>query len=130
MLKETPKSLRLYFAFIAAISLLPIATAVVRGQFSALVSWDMLVNLVFGVAFATIAVRFHQLLRNPAPIKAVLIVSMISMLISFTASLRGGLHTPAVIALILSFLIFVYLMRSVTRLSKEAHATQRPPPPA
>lgn len=122
MLKETPKSLRLYFAFIAGISLLPIATAIVRGQFSDLASWSSLVDAAFAVWFVYVAIRFERLLRNPTPIKALLIVSMASAVISFLASLQSEIQTFPVGAFILSALIFIYLMKSVTRLSKEVSA--------
>ena len=119
MLKETPKSLRLYFALVAGMSLLPMSTAIVRGQFSDLVSWSTLLNVAFSVCFVYIVIRFERLLRNPTPIKVVLIVSMALGVISFVVSLQSGLQTRQVGSFILAMLIFVYLMRSVTRLSNE-----------
>lgn len=122
MLRETPKSLRLYFAFLAVLSLLPIAKAVVRGQFSDLVSWSTLVDLTLTVYLVYIVIRFEQLLRQPIIIKVWLIASMSSAAGYLAASLGSEHQATAIGAVILSVLIFVYLMKSITRLSKEVSA--------
>lgn len=125
MLKETPKSLRLVFAFFAGFSLLSVATMVVRGQFSDLVSWSSLLNLTFGVWFAYIALRFERLLRNPTPIKVVLVANIVLSVISFADSLqKREFRTEALWGFTLVILLLVYLLESVTRLSKEQQITK------
>ena len=123
MLKETPKSLRLYFAFVAGLSLLPIAAVIFQGRLSDLVSLTMLLNFTMAGLFAYVVIRFQRLLRNPKPIVVILVASGTLSVISFVASWQGGTPTFAQVAgLTLAVLITLYLLKSVTRLSKEVSA--------
>lgn len=122
MFKETPKSLRLYFAVLAVISLLPMATTVFSGRFSDLVSWSTLVDFTATTILVHIAIRFEQLLRTPTVIKVWLIAGMGSAVSRLVISLGGEHMLIAGGAVVLSALLFVYLMKSVTRLSREKYS--------
>lgn len=120
MFKETPESLRLYFVFCAAYQYLPMTTAAAQGRISGLVSLPMLVNFTVAVLFIYVAIRFKRLLRNPTPILVILVATWTLSAINFALSLRTGAPTVAeVVGFTLSVLIVLYLMKSVTRLSKE-----------
>ncbi len=122
MFKETPKSLRLYFAVLAVISLLPMATTVFSGQFSDLVSWSTLVDFTATMILVHISIRFEQLLRTPTVIKVWLIAGMGTAVSRLVISLGGEHMLIAGGAVVLSALLFVYLMKSVTRLSREKYS--------
>lgn len=134
MLKETPRSLRLYFVLVAAFSFLSAAEPFVKGTVSTPIAWlSVGVGLAFGILYALIAIRFDALLRKPTPIQVVLIVNLVQATISFAASLlQGTALLRAILGFALSALIFVYLIRSVRRLSLEATSTppdHSPDPP-
>jgi hypothetical protein len=121
MLKETPRSLRQYFALIAIISLLPFLSAIVQGRWSLFASIPALVDLCLAGLFVYIAVRFYALLRTPTFILTVLMASAASLILSYGAHfLRTGVEVRSVTVLGLSLLVFWYLFRSVTRLAREA----------
>jgi hypothetical protein len=120
MLKETHRSLRQYFAFVAVISFLSAAGAIISQRWSALASWPVAVNTTFCLLFTFVAVRFHRLIARPALIRAVLATSAALSLLGFVLSLRSGIQVSSVATFVVSILIFVYLMRSVTRLSNES----------
>jgi hypothetical protein len=120
MLKETPRSLRQYFSLVAILSSFPLVFNVARGGYSTLLTPFALLNFASFAAFAYIVIRFYSLLPNPKFIQAVLGVGGIWTLIGFAFSLRRGVDTRAVVVVVISLLVMVYLMKSVTRLSREA----------
>ena len=124
MLKETPRSLRLYFAAIAFLSLWPVVAALAHARFSSLVSFPMLVNFTVGVVFGFVAIRFDRLLPAPTRIIVMLAGTWILSAIGFALQMRDGTEKfgMLVAAFALSILIVLYLIKSVLRLSKEAHA--------
>lgn len=79
----------------------------------------MFVNMTFTVVYLYIAFRFEKLLPKPTWIKVVLVVSMAWTAISLAISLRSGVQVKLVATLILSLLLFVYLLKCVARLSAE-----------
>ena len=118
LLKENPKSLRLYFGVIAAISLYCAVAPLMHGPLPSLEVVFSVVNIVFGVLFAYIAFKFSVLLpTKPAFIKRILGASLLASVVGFALSLPDGLQLGQVGALILAVLITVYLTKSVTRLS-------------
>jgi len=120
MLKETPKSLRLYFGIIAAFYLLIGIAAIIRTAGTAFSSIYVLQNLVFGALFASITIRFESLLKNsPMFIKGVLTANLVLSLFWFVILLRNGTQPATVIGLVVGLLIYFYLIKTVNRLSKE-----------
>ncbi len=121
MLKETPRSLRLYFGIVAVFSLLPIVAVITQGRGSLLVLAITLVSAIFGALFAYIAIRFAELLRkNPKFITNVLIGNFALSIVGFGLSLMGGLQPASLVRLLIAALIYFYLVKSVIRLSAEA----------
>ena len=120
MLKETSKSLRLYFGFVAAISFFYAAAVVAQGDLSPLVAVFSVVNLVFGVMFTYIVVKFRVLLYSrPAFIKKVLVANLMFSVVGFALSIPEGLQLGPIVSLIVAVLIYLYLVKSVIRLSSE-----------
>lgn len=121
MLKETPRSLRQYFTLIAILSLLPFILAAFQQRWSAFASMSAIVDLGFVGLFIYIAVRFYVLLKKPTLILAVLTLGAASMLVSHVARfIRGDLGSSSIAIVVISLLVYWYLFRSVTRLSREA----------
>ena len=121
MLKETPKSLRLFFGIVAALSLLFGVAAISQGSRSALVVVPALVAITFGILFAYIAGNFYELIsKNPSFIKGVLISNFSLSIVGFGLSLAGVLQPARVGQLLFDALICFYLVRSVARLSSNA----------
>ena len=97
MLKETSKSLRLYFGFVAAISFFYAAAVVAQGDLSPLVAVFSVVNLVFGVMFTYIVVKFRVLLYSrPAFIKKVLVANLMFSVVGFALSIPAASWRAAV----------------------------------
>jgi len=123
MLKETPRSLRAYFAIVAAYSAFVGVAQVARFRGSILHLLVGAVTLVLAFLFAYIVAKFAVLLsRQPSFIKRVLTVSFSVSIVGFLASLFGGLQPSALFGVIFSALIYFYLTSSVTRLAGEATA--------
>lgn len=121
-LKETPKSLRIYFGLVAAASFYYALAMIAPGVISPLVVVFSLVNVVFGVLFTYIVVKFAALLHTkPSFIKKVLAANLMFSVIGFALSLLGGMQLGPVISLVIAVILYVYLVRSVTRLSSEAN---------
>jgi hypothetical protein len=121
MLRETPRSLRLYFGIVAALSLLWGVRAIYLAGSSPLVVALSGANIVFGFLFAYITIRFTELLpRRPAFIRNVLAANLALAVIGFLLSLSGGIQPGALFSLGIALLIYFYLVKSVTRLSAEA----------
>ena len=121
MLKETPKSLREYFTLISVLSLLPFILAAFERRWSAFASVSAVFNLCFIGLFIYIAVRFYALLRKPALILTVLTFGTAAMLVSYGVRLfSSGVDSKTPVILVISLLVYCYLFRSVTRLSREA----------
>jgi hypothetical protein len=128
MLKETPSSLRLYFGIVSAVSLLWSVAGFMHGMGSLLVFALSLASGVFCILFGYIVVRFTALLsQNPGFIKNVLLGNLLLSIISFALVMMGGFQPSAFIRLLVAILIYVYLVKSVVRLSAEA-AQQGPQP--
>jgi hypothetical protein len=126
MLKETPRSLRLYFVFVAALSSFYAVAPLAKGAVSTAIELlAVLVNFTFGVVYALIALRFDALLRKPAPIHVVLVINLAQAIIGFASSMRQGMRQADVGTFVLTLFIIIYLMRSVRRLSHEA--SKNPP---
>ena len=119
-LKETQKSLRLYFGFVAACSFYYAVAMVAQGVISPLMAVFSVVNVVFGGLFTYIVLKFPVLLHTkPSLLKRVLAANLVFSVAGFALSLLGGVQLASVISLILAVLIYVYLARSVMRLSNE-----------
>lgn len=121
MLKETPRSLAQYFGLMSIFCLLGMLVTYFNG--GGVSTFRFWYDAAWAVVYGYIALRLPGLLLHPTPIKAVLIVNALSSLVFFILSLRTGITIERVAILAISLLIFVYLYRSVTRLSKEAYAT-------
>jgi small basic protein len=120
-LKETPKSLRLYFGVVAAVSFYYGVAMVAQGPLSPLVAVFSALNILFGALFSYIVVKFSALLHtNPSFIKWILAANLTFSVVGFGLSLLEGIQFGSVVVLVLAVLIYVYLVRSVTRLSNEA----------
>ena len=121
MLEETPRSLRLYFGIVSAISLFASYAAITQARGSLVVLGLAASNITFGVLFGYIVFGFSRLLlRKPKFIKGVLIGNFVLSLIIFLLSSVGGLLPSAFWRFLIAVAVFVYLMKSVTRLSAEA----------
>ena len=124
MLKETPRSLRLYFGLVAAYMLLPVVIVIYRGGSSPLVFLLLATSIVFGLLFAYIALHFTELLpKRPAFIRNVLGANLPRAVIGFLLSLSAGVQPGALFGLGIAPLIYFYLVKNVTRLSAEATLT-------
>jgi hypothetical protein len=117
-LKETAKSLRLYFGVIAALSFYYALKGLRQDETSRLVVAMCIVNVAFGVLFGYIAVRFSYLLQSkPGFLKTVIWANLLFAVLGFVIAIFGGLQPAHFVGLLLAVLISVYLIRSVTRLS-------------
>lgn len=120
MLKETRKSLRLYFGIVSAFSLLSGVAAVSQSRDSFLVIALSAANIGFGVLFGYIVVKFAELLpQRPAFIKKALTANFALSILVFFLSLSGGIQPGAIFNLAIAALVYVYLVKSVARLSAE-----------
>ena len=119
-LEETPRSLRTYFGIVSAISLFSGYVAITQARGSLVVLALAAANVILGVLFGYIVVQFTPLLtKKPGFIKGVLIVNFTLSLIIFLLSSVGGLPPSAFWRFLVAVAVFVYLMKSVARLSKE-----------
>jgi len=120
MLKETPQSLRQYFGLVAIITLVFGIASLVQSGGAPVAILLSLVAIVFGVWYLYITVRFPQLLYgNPKLIRGVLLANLVYSFISFALSLTGGLQVGGLVRLGLTIAIFLYLTKSVDRLSAQ-----------
>ena len=123
MLKETPKSLRLYFGIVSAFSLLSGIAALAQSRGSVVVIALSVASIVFGLLFGYVVVKLSELLLNrPSFIKSVLTTNFALSILVFLISLTGGIQPGPLFRLGIATLIYFYLVKSVTRLSAEASA--------
>jgi len=129
MIEETSRSLRTYFGIVAAISIFAGYVASTQAHGSLLILTLAAANILLGVLFGYIVFKFAQLLpRKPKFIKSVLIGNFVLSLIIFLLSSVGGLPPSAFWRFLVAVIVFVYLMKSVTRLSAEAIEDEKEEP--
>jgi hypothetical protein len=126
-MKESIRSLRLYFILSGLASLwvcIVTFTPVLRASLSAAV----IVAAVFGIAFLTMSLAFlyvgfflRRLLKNSSRRIFILIyVGMAWVVVSFLASLYGGIQTQEIFIDVLSIFLGLYLLKNIRRLAAEA----------
>lgn len=120
MMKETSRSLRQYFALIAAITLIGVIGDLARGPLSSATVANVLTNLAQAMVLIYIAVRLPAMLPHPIFIQGVLGICGVWAVVCFVLSIGDGPSTQSIVVFVLSMLIVIYLMRSVARLSREA----------
>jgi len=129
MLKETPKSLRTYLGIVSALYFIMWAGAVsqiillLHDKPGAHLSPVFLLQAAFmvaiAVAYAWITVKFNTLITdNPAMMKAVLHINLAGSVLFAVVYMLLGLR-PNLFGLLISVLIYVYLLKSVDRISND-----------
>jgi len=122
MFKETPSSLRRYFALVAFLCLIASLSQVLFHEKTgpAQLSATTFAVLLNGLAFAFVAVRFGTLIiKSPRTIKAALHISFWAdcvVGVSF-GSLPRGMSDR--LGWVIATIIYMYLLHSVTRISDE-----------
>jgi hypothetical protein len=124
MFKETPSSLRRYFALVAFLciiaSLAQVAVLVLQKTEPAHLSAAASAALLNGLAFGFVAIQFGTLIvKSPGTIRAVLHVSFwadFALGVSF-GSLPHGMSDR--LGWVIATIIYMYLLHSVTRISDE-----------
>lgn len=122
--EETPQSLRLYFGLVAGFSLFFGSVALAQAQGSAIVIGLAAANIALGLLFGYIVYAFPRLLaRQPRFLKGVLIANFALSAVIFLLSAINGALLHALFRVIIAVVVFVYLMKSVSRLSQAAGPT-------
>jgi len=122
MFKETPSSLRRYFALVAFLCLITSLLMILFHEKAgaAQLSAATYAALLNGLAFAFVAVQFGTLIvKSPGTIKAVLHISFWAdfvLGVSF-GSLPYGMSDR--LGWVIATIIYMYLLHSVTRISGE-----------
>jgi hypothetical protein len=129
MLKETSKSLRTYFGIISFLFLVISVLLAIgashlsdqkhNNQLLCFLIIQTVFRFCLGLAFGFIALKFQSLMREkPELIKNILhinfAISMCFQILNFVFTARLGIYT-----FIFSILIYVYLLKSVERISNE-----------
>jgi hypothetical protein len=122
MFKETHSSLRRYFALVAFLCLAASLPSIfIRGATGPFLFGPSTVVVVLnGVAFAYVAARFGTLIvKSPGTIRAVLHVSFWADCLFGISFGRFPTAMSDRIGWVVAAIIYVYLLRSVTRISDE-----------
>ena len=122
MFKETPSSLRRYFALAAFLCLIASLLAILFHEKTGPVHSDAATFAVLlnGVAFAFVAVRFGALIvKAPGTIKAVLHVSFWADCVVGVSFSRFPNNMSDRFGWVIAAIIYMYLLHSVTRISDE-----------
>jgi len=128
MLKETPRSLRQYFWLVSALSIVLGAAALVPSQASVLDVSLGGAGIAFGLVYGWIAYDFDALLaQRPGCIKIVLSANLALRVVGSALLFFVGAGSGTVFPLVVSVLVYLYLVRSVDRLSKETRLSGTPP---
>ena len=129
MLKETPRSLRLFFGILAFLYAIMFAGAVSevtilvlkKAEFhlSVLFVAQTLYKLAVAVAFGFVVAKFAYLIReNPKGIKRVVHLNFWGSIVFVVIYLLRG-TPPNYLGGIISLIVYLYLLNSVDRISKE-----------
>ncbi len=124
MFKETPSSLRRYFALVAFLcliaSLSQVAVLFLEKTGRSQLSVATFATLLSGLAFAFVAVRFGTLIaKSPGTIKAVLHVSFWADCIVGVSFGRFPSRMSDRFGWVIATVIYMYLLHSVARISDE-----------
>jgi uncharacterized membrane protein len=126
VLKETVKSLRLYFIVIGVISGL-LSASLLPGSSSFGVVFGV-IGIVLGAGFLYVGIRLRDLLATSAtPILALIYANMAMYVVSGVSSLSAG-NTRGQVQAAIGLAISAYLVSNVKRLAAEMVSDPTPPP--
>jgi hypothetical protein len=126
MLKETPRSLRAYFALVTLFWFLGAFGGYRQAGSNHVVLFLAGLSMLLCVLYAYVVTRFPHLLRdNPVFLKNTLTAGLIYSLGLTVLSVLNGAATGGLIRILIAIAVYLYLVKSVNRLSAEV----APPPP-
>ena len=125
-LRETVRSLRIYFFFVGILGGVANVLALLRAVPN-LITWVSVVGLGFALTSIYFGVRLKQLLvASPSLITGVLIAAGAFLVIMFFVDAASGVPGTTPVQPIVGVLFTWYLWRNVRRLAAEMHRTPQP----
>jgi hypothetical protein len=120
-MRETPKTLRLYFILSGLLGALGSFVVLTQGLVSPLTLVTGIINLGFSVAFLYVGFSLHRLLvETPGKISGVIQAAMGWTVLGFLLGLVGGMQVRAIVIFAFTLLLCWYLLVNVRRLAAEA----------